>query len=167
MGKVCAAFTPGWPGSISRSADDIVVALASRESEAEIAFGAPVWLADAGSGVRNWVSGDTLEGFVGFAVRVPAKTPRVYPLGAADEAGSRGSWQPGEPVDVLVRGSIVVDTGGSPVPGGQVYLNPATGKITASPGSNPASLELTGCRFRGESDSRGRAEIVIGVRHAL
>ena len=75
MGKVNATFGSGWPGSVSRSIDDIIVALPSRESEREIAFGAPVWLTGDGTGVRGWTSGDTAEHFAGFAVRSPSKTP--------------------------------------------------------------------------------------------
>ena len=164
MGQVISALIPGWPGSISRSADDIVVAMPNRESENDIAFGAPVWLSSDRKGVRNWVSGDTMDGFVGFAVRVPSKTPDAYPGGSMPDAGSRGSWKPGEPVDVLVRGCIVVQAAGAPQQGGQAYLNAATGMVTASAGTNPANLALTGCRFRKETVAGSTAELVLTTR---
>ena len=167
MGQVVSAFTPGWPGSISRSIDDIVVSMPNRESENDIAFGAPVWLSSDGKGVRNWVSGDTMDGFVGFAVRVPSKTPGVYPEGSNQYAGSRGSWHPGDPVDVLVRGCIVVQALGAPRQGAQAYLDATSGRVTSAAGSNPANLTLTGCRFRKEVTSGGTAELVLTARTTI
>ena len=50
MGKVLSIFDIGKPGAISRSVDDIVVALKNAGND-PIAFGAPVFLANDGSGV--------------------------------------------------------------------------------------------------------------------
>ena len=165
MGQILSSFTVGWPGSISRNADDIVISQVNRESTAEIAFGAPVWLSSDGKGVRNWASGDTMTNFVGFAVRSPSKTPDVYPAGSSQDTGSRGSWKPGEPVDVLVRGCMAVQASGSPRAGGQVYLDATTGRVTASAGTS--NLALTGVHFRKESSSSGSAEIVLTQRTTI
>lgn len=154
MGKVISEFGRGFAGAVSRSADDVVASYPSKETEANIAFGAPVVL--SGGGVKNWQTDSAAADFIGFAVRV-VKTPDTY-------GGSLASYAPGDTVDVLKRGAVIVNvSGGTPATGGSVYVVKATGKVTAlADGSN--TVQLTACRFAGAKDADGNAELVVTER---
>ncbi len=163
MGKVLSSFTPGWPGTQSRAIDGVVVAEANRDT-ADIAFGAPVWLTSDGKGVRNWQAGDTLAGFVGFAVRPPAKTPDTYPV--PGQAETPACWKRGEKTEILVRGCLVVNCEDIPKTGDQVYLDATTGAVTNEAGDESENLELTGCHFR-QAGNGSRAEILLNERKTI
>ena len=111
MGKVLSSFMRGWAGTVSRSKDDVIVSLKNNDPD-PIAFGAPVFLGTNG-GVVNFTGGvSTPDKFVGFAVRIPDKTPDTYPSGQSGD-GDTGTYAPGDPVDVLVRGSVSLPVGTS------------------------------------------------------
>ena len=75
MGKVLSVYTNGWPGSIARALDDVVVSQTNR-SGADLAFGVPVAMSPAGDGVVPFdPASHTGADFVGVTVRAPAKTP--------------------------------------------------------------------------------------------
>ena len=157
-GKVLDTFTHGWPGTISRAVDDVVVSFANRHSAA-IAWGVPVVRDPAGTGVVPFTPTSTAEDFVGFTVRSASKTPDTY-------GGDTGRVNPGEMADVLVRGSMTVEvSAGTPAPGGKVYLVKATGAVSASADA-ANNVELPSVRFRAAKDASRRAEIVILTRNA-
>ena len=158
-GKVLDTFTHGWPGTISRSVDDIVVAHANR-SNAPIAYGVPVVLDSTKTGVIPFASTSAAADLVGFTVRSGSKTPDTYGSDAS-------AYNPGEIAEVLVRGSMTVAVeSGNPIPGGKVYLVKATGAISASADATN-NVELTNVRFRSTKDSGRRAEIVILTRNLV
>lgn len=151
-GKVYS-ITNGFPGTISRSIDDVVESFANVGANA-IEFGKPVSLKAANNGVEN-VSADNTE-IIGIAVRV-AKTNDTY--GSDDP-----KYKVGEMVDVIKRGSVVVPVStGSPAAGGTVYVVKATGAIrTTADSSN--TVEMSAWKFKGAKDANGNAEIVLTER---
>ena len=157
MGKVLSTFQRGWPGTISRSVDDIVVTYSNKGSAA-IAPGTPVFLDASTGGVKPVAGATTFDTFVGFAVRVPSKTPDTYGANTAPYAV-------GEPVDVLVRGSLTVAVVGSCSAGGAVHVRKADSKLVPSAVADNGSVPLTNCHFRGAPDSSGLAELLISERN--
>ena len=159
MGKVITVFTNGFPGAISRAVDDVVVSFASRESSADIAFGAPVMISTDALGVVNFTTtiasdADTTAQIHGIAVRT-AKTPDTYGSNVA-------SYHPGEHVDVLTNGSCVVHVAsGSPKPGAKVYWTSAGFTATYT---QHAVAEITNMHFKSGKDSNGNAEVLISPR---
>lgn len=156
MGKVLSAFTNGFPGTVSRAVDDIVASFVSKESTANIAFGAPVMMKSDGSGVLNFTctistSAETMLPVLGIAVRT-VKTPETY-------GGNDPVYAPGEITDVLTRGSIIVKVNsGTPKAGGKVYWT--TSGFTATY-TQHAVAEITNMRWKGEKDTNGCAEAVL------
>ena len=170
MGKILSTFKFGWPGAISRSIDDIVVSLKNADSNA-IPFGAPVFLTDEGDGVVGFVlnGSQTFERFVGFAVRVPDKTPNAYPTGQDMETvtgNQAGAWNPGEPIEILVRGSISLRTAVGFTPGGKVYIRKSDGMLVSNPGSEGSTLLLENCRIKVPQESSGGcSEVLVTTRN--
>lgn len=151
-GKVLV-WTNGFPGSISRSIDDIIEAIENGESTAAIEFGEPVALV---SGKLKKVTAENYGSIIGIAVRT-IKTEETY-------AGADAVYKPNEMVDVLKRGSIAVEvSNGSPAAGGTVHIVKATGKIRTSQDSTN-TVEMTGWKFKGPKDANGVAEIVLTER---
>ena len=160
MGKVISDFTNGWAGAISRAVDDIVEAHAN-VSETAIPFGSPVFRDTDAIGVTGIRSGAGAESFIGFAVRSPAKTPDVY---STEGLNSCGAYAPGEMVDVLTRGSIVLPASGSGIsPGKQVYINTETGRAVSA--ASAGTLKIPNCCFRSRRDPNGLAEVLLTTRH--
>ena len=163
MGKVYRFQLLGYPGTISRSVDDVVVPMANADTK-DIAFGQPVFLNEAGNGVVGISESSTADRFVGFAVRSGAKTPPVYDDPDGNGANSQAVYHKGEMMDVLTRGSIVIGCAGSnPKPGMPVYLLKEYG--TASPVAVDQALAVPGIYFRSGRDPEGRVEVVITERH--
>jgi len=157
MGKVLSKFGNGFAGAVARAADDIIVSFPN-SGEAAIPFGAPVFLQQSSGGAVPFSSDLDMTTFLGFAARSGAKTPDVY-------GESTGAYQPGEIMDVLTRGTVVVEAAGNPAPGGAVYIRLDNGKITASAGTAGSTLELTNCRFRGNRDGKYMAEVLVRTRN--
>ena len=150
-GKVLT-WTNGFPGTISRSIDDIVESIVNGESTASIAFGAPVALV---SGAVKNVSADNTN-IIGIAVRT-IKTEETY-------GGDNPVYKPKEMVDVLKRGSVsVLVSNGSPAAGGTVYIVKATGAIRTTADSTN-TVEMAGWKFKGAKDANNVAEIVMTER---
>ena len=149
-GKVLNAFSKGFPGTVSRSVDDIIEALVNADTVA-IPFGAPVVL--NGAGVKAFASGNTAAQFLGVAVRI-AKTNETY---GADDA----AYQANELVDVLKRGTVSVKVEGTPAAGADVYVT-AAGAFTAT---SAGGTKLTNCKFKSAADANGVAEMVILTRN--
>ncbi len=157
MGKVLKNFTYGYAGAISRSLDDVVVALANK-SGAEIGFGVPVALSDDKDGVVPFGSSHTAAKFVGVTVRSPAKTPDTY-------GESTGSYAANDLVDVLVRGHVVVPMASSSAGvGDPVSIVKSTGAFTV--GTADTMVQLANVHVSGATDS-GLAEIVLNTRNVV
>ena len=169
MGKVLGHFENGFAGAASRSIDNIIVAL-KNASDGEIPFGAPVFLKASSAGVVNFTAGTTTsEQFAGFAVRVPDKTPDAYPdaLGAGT-ASDRGAFRPGDPVDVLVRGSVIVPIATTSARiGDKVYVRLSDGKLVTAAGDSGTTAELPGVTVRGARDSGGCCEVTVTKRNLI
>ena len=152
-GKVYS-ITNGFPGTISRSIDDVVESFANTESTDAIVFGAPVVLDATNNGVNN-ISADNTN-VIGIAVRV-AKTNNTY---GVDDA----KYNPKDMVDVIKRGTVVVAvSNGFPAAGGTVHIVKATGAIRTSQDSTN-TIEMSGWKFKGPKDVNGNAEIVLTER---
>ena len=150
-GKVLT-WTNGFPGTISRSIDDIIESIVNGESTDSINFGAPVALV---SGAVKNVSADNTD-VIGVAIRT-VKTEETY-------GGDNPAYKPHEMVDVLKRGSIAVTvSNGSPVAGGKVYIVKATGAYRTSADSSN-TIEMAGWKFKGGKDANNVAEIVLTER---
>ena len=156
MGKVITEFDLGWPGAISRSVDDIVISKKNNSTE-PIPFGVPVFLSSDGSGVEPFANTDsggtpqTFATFVGFSVRSAAKTPDTYPLSQewSSIAGEQaGAWNPGDMVEILVRGTIAVKSAQGFDPGGKVYIRKSDGRIVKNAGTEGATVLLENVRCR-------------------
>ena len=166
MGKVLREFLRGWAGSVSRSKDDVIVSLKNGGPD-PIAFGAPVFLGMYG-GVVNFEDGvSTPDRFVGFAVRVPDKTPGSYPAGQ-DVAYAAGEYAPNEPADILVRGSVAVpvNTSGAKA-GDKVYIRAADGKLVTAAGESGTTVELPNVTVRGARDTGGNCEVTVTKRNLV
>ena len=159
MGKVLSTFTNGWPGAISRSVDDVVVALANK-SGAALPYGVPVALDSGKTGVVRFdANTHTAAEFVGITVRDPAKTPDAY-------GGNTGSYGVNELADVLVRGHIVaaVDNWTGAL-GDVISVKKSDGKFAVGSGND--YLALSNVRISGAPDGASNAELVITERNVL
>ena len=156
MGKVLGTFSKGFPGAASRSNDEVIVSLVNAGTT-DIEFGAPVFLTGDGKGVQNFLNTDgggtpqTFEKFVGFAVRAANKTPDDYPTSQdynvnADSNNQHAVWHPGEAVDVLVRGSIIVKAATGFLRGGKVWIRKTDGRLMPAAGAEGSTVWLENCR---------------------
>ncbi len=161
MGKVLKTFTNGFPGAVSRAVDEVVLSLRNG-SGGNIAFGQPVFLkTDGSNSVTVFDSGmSDATRFVGFAVRPGDKTPDEY-------GSSTAAWKSNEPVDILVRGSVIVQIETAATPGQQVYIRVSDGKLTTSAGSSGSTIALPHVNARTARDSAGRCEITVKERNLL
>ncbi len=160
MGKVLKKFLNGYPGAISRSVDDIVVSLKNGSGSA-IPFGAPVFLLSGEKACAGFDAATSApESFLGFAVRAAEKTPDVY-------GSNLASFAPNDPVDVLVRGSVVLQFAGSAVPGASVYIRKSDGAIVTSAGAEGTTLLLPNVTVRSVRDANQCAEVVVRSRNAM
>ena len=153
-GKVIGKTLPfGYRGNVSRT-PDIIIQPFNNVGETNIAFGAPVIYDTTNKGVRAVLStDDTASNLVGIAVRR---------IGQPHVDSSEGwYYQPGETVDVLVRGSIVVELKAKTgiAPRGQVYVDPTDGEFTSVSTSN---LAMPNTKFStGAVDSENITEVTI------
>ena len=171
MGKILSKFDHGWPGTISRAVDDVVVSL-KNAGNADIPFGAPVFLTDDGDGVVGFITNgsQTFQRFVGFAVRIPDKTPATYPTTQDMSTGliqnQQSVWKPGEVIEVLVRGCIVVKAFAGFSAGGKVYIRKSDGMLVSSAGSEGSTLWLENVRIkRPQLGSGSSSEVVVTSRN--
>ena len=163
MGKVLSKFNNGWPGTVSRQKDDVIVSL-KNAGQTAIKPGDPVFLYNAVTpgGVRGFISGTTTEDeFAGFAVRVPDKTPESW-------MESEAEWKAGDLVDVLVRGSTVVPCGTSSAKiGNPVYIRKSDGALVTAAGAEGTTVPLPDTYIRTPRDAEYRCEVVVSRRHIL
>ena len=160
MGKVLKLFGNGYAGSISRSVDNVVISLRN-SSDAAIPFGTPVFLAANEKSCHPYTNGDTVDNFLGFAVRNADKTPDTY-------GSNQAAYQPNAPVDILVRGTIVLHFTGAVPPNSSVYLMKADGTIKAvAPATASDALELPNCHVNTPRDSGANAEVILAKRNLM
>ena len=172
MGKVLSRFSNGFPGAVSRQKDDVIVAL-KNVGQTAIRFGDPVFLHNGVNpgGVRGFISGTTTgDEFVGFAVRVPDKTPATYPTTQDMSTGlnqnQQSVWKPGEVIEVLVRGCIAVKAFAGFSAGGKVYIRKSDGMLVSSAGSEGSTIWLENVRIkRPQLGSGSSSEVVVTTRN--
>ena len=160
MGKVLASISNGFPGTVSRSIDNVIISM-KNYSGGEIPFGAPVFL-QSGQGACQVFDPDTSteEAFLGFTVRVPDKTPDVY---GSDE----GAFGPADPVEILVRGSMTLHFAAAVSPGSKVYIRKSDGALVGTAGASGTTLQVPNMTVRMASDSGHNAEVVITKRNIM
>ncbi len=160
MGKVLRKFINGYPGAVTRSNDNVIISMRNA-AEAEIPFGAPVFLVANDRAVRLFEADVTTpETFVGFAVRDADKTPDVY-------GSNVGSYAVGDPVDVLVRGSVVISVDSAAQPGAGVYIRKADGKLVASAGAEGTTIQIPNATVRTMRDNARCSEIILTKRNIM
>ena len=166
MGKVLPEFLRGRAGAVTRSKDDVIVSLKSADANS-IAFGAPVFMGTTG-GIVNFTAGVTAsERFVGFAVRVPDKTPAAYPAGQGGNTPV-AEYAPGEAAEILVRGSIAVPVGTSGAKAGdKLYIRISDGKLVTAAGESNTTVELPNVTVRGTRDTAGYCEVTVTKRNLV
>ena len=152
MGKVLSKFLNGYAGEVSRSIDDIIESFPNGESTA-IAFGAPVAFYQGAVKLAS----ATYTDVIGIAIRA-AKTEKTY-------AGNDPEYGADELVDVLKRGTVVVEVpnAATPAAGGTVYITKATGKFAVAADSTN-TIEMAGWKFKGAKDENNMVEIVLTER---
>jgi hypothetical protein len=171
MGKVLNTFRNGFPGAVSRSADDVILSLRNA-SGAPVPFGAPVFLVPGENACRAFdAASATSENFLGIAVRIPDKTPDTYPQGQFNDGageGEVGCWKAGDVMEVLVRGSVAIPLSATGSPGGNVYIRKSDGKLTATAGSSGSTVLLENVRIRNPRTGwSGCCEAVVNRRNIL
>ena len=160
MGKVLSTFRNGYPGAVSRSNDDIIISLRNA-SGGPVPFGAPVFLVPGENACRAFdAASATSAAFLGIAVRIPDKTPDTY-------GSSQGAYAPDDPVDILVRGSCVLDFESTASVGASVYVRKSDGKIVTVPGAEGTTVLLPGVTVRTPRDSGRCAEVTVTRRNLL
>ena len=163
MGKVLGTFENGWAGTPSRSIDNIIISLKNGLGD-EIPFGAAVFMR---SGHNDCVpfnpasaASFSMSNFIGFTVRSGDKTSNVF-------GSNEAVFDAGDPVEILVRGAIVVQFDESASPGDTVYIRKEDGVLVTDAGTSGSTLALTNVRVKTESDSENRAEVVVLERNLL
>ena len=159
MGKVLGTFTNGWPGATSRAVDEVIISMANGSGN-DIPFGAPVFMIEGRNSCKPYASNVEAANFLGFTVRSGDKTPNTF---GSDEAVFKSN----DPVEILVRGAIVVQFGHAVDPGAVVYIRKSDGVLVTDPGSSGTTLELPNVRVKTASDIDNRAEVVVTERNLL
>ena len=160
MGKVLGKFANGFVGAISRSIDNVVISM-KNGAGAEIPFGAPVFhLSGENTCLKFDANTSASEKFLGFAVRDADKTPEEY-------GSNEGSFKVGDPVEVLVRGNIVLKFAYTVNPGSKVYIRKADGALVTDPGNEGTTLELPNVIVRTVSDGGKCAEVLVRNRNVF
>ena len=160
MGKVIKAFTNGWPGAVSRSVDNIIISM-KNGSGADIPFGVPVFLVAGDNSCRGFAADSaSADTFLGFAVRAADKTPDAY-------GSNEAVFAPGDPVDILVRGSTVLRFANNAAPGAAVYIRKSDGALVTTPGAEGSTLKLPEVTVRTPRDENDKAEVVLLKRNLM
>lgn len=162
------ALNIGYPGNVSRQADAIISNRIVKSSDsAPIAFGDPAVLNSDNTYSKFGASG-TAAAFAGIAVR-EVKQSTVFTSNVA------GSYAPGDPCDVLSRGTIaVVCNVGTPTAGGDVYIRvTANGSIPTgvvggfeAAADSTNTIKITNAKWTtGKIDANKVAEVTLTQRN--
>lgn len=166
MGKVQNMFGYGSPGTVTRSMDSVIISVRNA-SDGDVPFGAPVFITDYGAEPFSVASPQDFTAFLGFAVNVKDKTPDGYPRGQFNDP-PRGAWHAGDVMEVLVRGSIALETGVSGEPGGRLYIRKSDGKLVTGAGTSGTTVLLENVRVRNPRTGAGACcEAVVNKRNIL
>lgn len=166
MGKVQNAFGYGSPGTVTRSADNIIISVRNA-SDGDIPFGAPVFINDDGAEPFSIVTPQDFSAFLGFAVNVKDKTPDAFPRGQFNDP-PRSAWHAGDVMEVLVRGSIALETTISGAPGSKLYIRKTDGKLVTSVGASGTTLLLENVRVRNpRTGTVSCCEAVVNKRNVI
>lgn len=154
----------GYPGTVSRSSSTVIENRFVKSTDTNpIPFGSAVIL-NSDNSYSAMGAGATASQFAGIAVR-EVKTNLTYGTNAS------GSYQPGQPCDVLMRGSATIQVNnGTPTANGTVYVRIAAnasipagvvgGFEAAADGTN--TVALTNVKFKtGLLDANNVAEVTI------
>ena len=157
------ALDLGYPGSISRSSDNVIV---NRISAGVIPFGVAV-ARNPDNTVVAFGETHADADFIGIAGRIVKQQTDIF--------SPMGGYKSMEPVDIIARGDVPVafNGTGTPVAGGAVYIrvaentafpNAAIGDFEAqADGANTILLENV--RFTtGRTDANGVVEITVLTR---
>lgn len=160
----------GYPGSVSRGADAIIANRPVKSTDANaITFGAAVIL-NADNTYSLFGAGGTFAAFAGVAVREVKQSTSFVMTGQG-----QAQYNPGDPCDVLERGSVTVTCNvGAPTAGGPVYLRTvANGAIpaglvggfeAAADGTN--TVQVTSAQWKtGKIDANLTAELTLLSRN--
>lgn len=140
----------GFAGTPSRMSDCVIAPyLYDSENTANIQFGEAVALDTDG----HIVAASSTKAPIGIAVRHLGQ-PHV-------DANDGWYYAPGDTVDVLLRGSIVVEIDGAVTPAAPVYFNATTKKFTAT---SSGMVAVPGAVFAGKKDTNNVGEITLTAR---
>lgn len=148
----------GYPGQVSRSGDEISRTFAVKKDTNNIKFGMPIVLNEDGT-VQLFGSGHTADKFSGVAMR-RVKSALVWP------AQNFGEYRPEEAIDVLERGSIMVEVvKGTPKPGATVYIyNDGTTFGFSAEEDSGKTVKTDAVRWASGKDANNVAELTIVTR---
>jgi hypothetical protein len=170
MGKVLNTFMNGFPGTPSRTADEIIITM-QNGSARNIYPGDLVFLKTDGSAEGfDLEYPQEFEMFLGFAVRCPDRTPDVAVTSQNNPTteNSNCPWRPNETMEVLVRGAITVPMAVSANRGSEIYVRKSDGKLVASPGASGSTIELENVKLRNARDTvSGCAEVIVNKRNII
>lgn len=149
----------GYAGNVSRMSDCVIAPYRYDASlTGNIAYGEPVAFDTTTGGVRKLSSSDvTNAAIIGFAVRRIGQPKTDYADG--------WYYEPGETVDVLLRGSmsIALEDSTGIAARGAVYVDPATQKLYGA--TDTGYLAIPNATFAaGVADDNGIAEITLTER---
>ena len=164
MGNVQKEFGNGRPGAVSRSVDNVILAM-KNAGEYDIPFGAPIFMTPEGAVPFDIENPQEFFTFVGFAVRVPDKTPDTYGSGQFNTE-QEGVWHQGDIMEVLARGNIAARLESIGSIGSPVYIRKADGKLTTSMGTSNSTVLLENVRVSKPRDASGCAELAVLRRNA-
>ena len=162
-GKVIGkSLNHGFAGQFARTPDMIIV---TRSAEGEIKFGDVVIAGTTGMQVKKADNTTTATNVIGIA---GAEVKSAYNYFEQSE----GAYADKEAVAVLERGSISAECkNGTPTINGKVYIaktasafsGAEVGDLAAevSGTANTDYVELTNCKWGGEKDANGVAELVF------
>lgn len=160
-------FNYGYPGSFSRNGDCVIANRVLKSTDTDnINFGGPVVL-NSDNTVSALLASGTAAAFAGVAVR-EVKQADQY------SAQTALAYKPGQPVDYITRGSVMVTVNaGTPTAGGSVYIRVAAAAAGKPIGGFEAAADstntilLTNAEFTtGYKDTNNIAEITLLNRQA-
>ena len=160
MGKVQSVFYNGYAGAVSRSVDNVIISKRNG-AYAAIPFGAPVFLDSSTYGVIPFASGMEAAKFVGFTVRIADKTPDTY-------GSSEANYGEMDPVDVLVRGAVILEVGTSTAKtGDNLYIRLSDSRLVTQPGAEGSTLQIPNATVTTLRDDNGFCEVLLRGRNLL
>ena len=150
------------------SAEKEVIISLRNGSDADIPFGAPVFLSSGDAVPFDLTTPQAFSAFLGFAVRVADKTPDTYPSGQNSADAQSGVWKSGDVMEILVRGGISVPMANAGTKGGALYIRKSDGKLTTAAGTEGTTVLLENVRVRNtRSGADGCGEVIVSRRNLL